>query len=145
MTSFNVPAATLRTFIVANVTQRAPFCTERNGSIVKEPGGMQEQIQSPVVATVLPAYGDFCPDVSACRQESGMRICRRGQAAGDFLDRAAGLPAYGDFYPDRVGLPTGAVSRQHGGGQTDMQPVPGGKRQERSGRYPMERILSATK
>ena len=62
MTSFKVPAATLRTFIVANVTQRAPFCTERNGSIVKEPGGMQEQIQSPVVATVLPVYGDFCPD-----------------------------------------------------------------------------------
>ena len=62
MTCSEVPATTLRTFIVANVTLRASICTERYDSITKEPRRMQEQIQPLVVAAGLPAYGDFYPD-----------------------------------------------------------------------------------
>ena len=44
----------------------------------------------------LPGQGQFAA-------EPERRICRRGQAAGDFFPgRAAGLPAFGDFCPDRV-------------------------------------------
>ena len=46
--------------------------------------------------------------------------------------------AAGDFFLGRVGLPTGAVSRLCSGGQTNPQPVPGGKRQEQSGRHPQK-------
>ena len=74
-----------------------------------------------------------------CRLQAIQNQKPQGQAAGDFfLGRAAGLPAYGDFCPDRVGLPTGAVSRLCSGGQTNPQPVPGGKRQEQSGRHPQK-------
>ena len=54
----------------------------------------------------LPGQGQFAA-------EPERRICRRDRLRAIFSDRAAGLPAYGDFCPDRVGLPTGAVSRQH--------------------------------
>ena len=62
---------------------------------------------------------------SACRQESGMRICRRDRLRAIF---------------SRAGPPKAIMSSQpvfggSQGGQTDTQPVPGGKRQERSGRH----------